>query len=706
MSKKIFNNSYSTMFWLVWLILGFFSKMAFSSTPSSLRVYWTVEPLSISKTAYEVIFSVISKNQTWNQEEQDTSLEVYKDLNLYLFDNCHIELQGINPSDYSISRMISGRRFIFELVYSKPLPISTLKLTLPSSNDSTPTVSFTPPERSLLQPTLYLQPSQGRTAVYFSTIMAVLSALAGTVVLANSLFNVNGLLLLKFIQFLDYVNIFAFLNVNFRAAIESTLESLLKVTRSTFMSVKIDIRFNNIESKFSKNRGKLTELGVSPVLLENCLPETIFLLILMILNTVFLFLRSGKWTSKLSNLFKSMTFNYVQVILGDQLFYALYQIMSDHNTRSNSWANIASYLCSILSVSLITYCLVKIWTTASPSEYFRMVKKAEAKDSLSRARTSSFAVKIRKPKKEPQEPEVGRLDRLLKYSPKNREQLLKELDHPLYIKSFIDSEIKKEAMDHWLARHFNFLNNLRFLVVALAILLGQDDSTTQIILVACYNLLLLGLSLYAGLWLKIFDGCISTWQKIIQEAMITLVFVVFTVLNFDTRSPFLSPDAVGYISVGFLVIILISLIMELAVFLLNFIASIIKLIKSVINFLTKSGKASHNKKIQPIFREKKPVLIKPKKQLLADLSPSKKNPRKESIDSEKKSCVTPVPRNRREVAFKKIDRTKNNQKRLTDPAIANKMKMSPKQADSSPRKERGGFRIENAEWLKENFQHI
>ena len=392
------------------------------------------------------------------------------------------------------------------------------------------------PETVAVPVTSYPVSSEESTAAkVVSYVLRTITIVSGSLILINSFCNINGILLLKFIQMLDFINFFVLLNVNFREVVEQVFQALYNLSQNNFLLIPIPINFDSIPNQFEKYRGKLTELKVSPVLLQHQLPETVFFFILVLASILFKFFRFGGLSSRFSNFVNTMTFGYTQMILVEQLFYSLYQLTSSYNYKTYNTANIISYAGAMLSLVCISKMLAEIWTQVRQENFFAGTRINE----------------LSKPQFK-----------------------VTQIDTLTHIKEFISADIKPQKLSLLRARLYNPLFMMRLVVMVVSTLALQGYPFYQLLVMAAYNLMLLVLTLQLALVSKIFESRWIAGQRILLEIFLNLVFILFIVCSLDQKMYFISLEGASTISLTVIIAIIMSITVEFFFFSIHFIRSI------------------------------------------------------------------------------------------------------------------------------------
>jgi hypothetical protein len=512
------------------LKLAIVSLLVCSSTLAQ-AIGWNM--VQIDSFAREFEISLATRTEAW----QISNLPTRHDVLNSLVKNLVIRFDGIQPTESVIKLQNEGGviKIKVKTQVSREQTNLIAQISNPRMTISGVNIVFVPSSVMVPVASYLVASNDNQAAVIVSYILKALSIASGTLVLANSFCNVNGILLLKFIQMLDFINFFVLLNVNFREVIEKVFQTLYLLSQNTFLLFPIPVDFSSIPNQFQKSRGKLTQLKVSPVLLQNQLPETVFFFMLIFASLLFRLFRFGGISSKFSNFVNTMRFGYTQMILVEQFFYSLYQLTSSYNYTTFIPANIISYLGAFISLVFISNMLAEIWTQVREENFF----------------AGTTIDELGKP--------------LFKVS---------KIDTLTHIKEFISADIRPQKLRLLTARMYNPLFMMRLIVMCVSTLALQSYPFYQLVFMASYNLMLLFFTIHLALRSEIFESSWVSAQKIIQEFLINMIFVLFIVCNLDQSMFFLSLDAASSISFAVIIAIILSITVEFFFFSINFLRSI------------------------------------------------------------------------------------------------------------------------------------
>ena len=466
-----------------------------------------------------------------------------------------VELVGM-PSDYYTAELRYERgsgQIGVGIKYHRSIEAGIIKFNLANTSlvmIATETRNMTPQYQSMQFHSHFIEGGTTSTARYTSIALRAISKLVGTVMMVNSILKLNGLLLLKFAQMLDFINFIGFVNVNFRESILDTLTQIYQISKANFLFIPIPLDFANVKQKYAQSRGRLTELKVSPVLLENQLPETIFLIGTYLLKLLFSSLRKRKWLGKLSNVTASIHFSIVQLVVVEQCFYASYQLNSRYNYETFIWENFVSLVCSIVSIAIIVESLCE---AAVMVNYGKMiVDKSECSEKPDEPETLSFC----------------------------------KLSHPSYIIEFVQVDIDTKKLNMMIARIYNLLFVLQFITIDLALSMCQPYPLLQATIIASYSLAFFVMTVLAAFKYEIFASPWVANQRIWQELLIFGIFVILLALAIDEPVPNVSLEQVGKLSWLFVILMAFSLIIEVVFFLINLVKSVILAIAAIYRMCT------------------------------------------------------------------------------------------------------------------------
>lgn len=477
-----------------------------------------------------------------------------------------VELVGL-PSDYSSiswNYTLGQGEVYIKIKYLKSIEATSMRFTM--NNHS---VVLTSGEvRNIAQTSLviplhshFIEDSSTTTAKYTSIALRAISILGGGVMMANSVLKLNGLLLLKFAQMLDFINFIGFINVNYREGILETLTQVYKVSQNNFLFIPIPLDFDEVNQKFASNKGRLTELRISPILLENQLAETILLLGTYLFKILLSGVRKKGCLSKLANFAASLHFSIVQLVVVEQFFYASYQLNTRYNFETMIWQNFLSLICAFASISVI----IESFCEASLLISFSKLVKVESKSS-----------------EKLDEPEE------LKFH---------KLSHPTHIIEFIQADISTKKLNYFLARVYNLLFVMRFLIIGLALSLCQLFPLLQAAVIAIYSLMFFGITLIAGMVYGVFASKWAACQRLVQETLISGMFGILLALAIDDPKPYANLEVVGRLSLSFVCLMAIALIIEVIFFVINLIKSIILAIVAICRWCNKPKSKKPVKKV-------------------------------------------------------------------------------------------------------------
>src|SRR3990167_9355621 len=531
---------------------------------------------------------------------QGRTLPTKHDIVGALSKNLIISLEGENPEDSLVT--LTPRGSVVKVSVKATVSRKQTQLRAQISNTLT-TVSgnaltLVPEIISIPVASYPVATEDGQATKIVSYILRSITIVTGSLILVNSFCNINGVLLLKFIQMLDFINFFVLLNVNFREVVETVFKALYSLSQNNFLLIPIPIDFDSIPNQFEKYRGKLTEMKVSPVLLQHQLPETVFFFILVFASLLFKFFRFGGLSSRFSNFVNTMTFGYTQMILVEQFFYSLYQLTSSYNYKTYIPSNIISYAGAMLSLVIISKTIAEIWTQVREENFFAGTKINE----------------VTKPQFK-----VTKIDTLT------------------HIKEFISTDIQPRKLRLLTARLYNPLFMMRFIVMGVATLSLQGYPFYQLLLMAAYNLMLLILTLYLVFRAKIFESKWISAQRIFQELLINLKFILFIVSILDESMYFISLEASSIMSLVVIIALILAITVEFFFFSIHFIRSILLTYSNFKLYLFKckqkkpatpkpmseAGSPINDKRSKKSFGEKlSPVLASPGLKIVPKLSDS------------------------------------------------------------------------------------
>lgn len=507
-----------------------------------MKSYWMVKRIDVFEREFSIFVAEAEPERT--------------QLLIAINNSMTVELVDM-PSDYYTAELRYERgsgQIGVGIKYHKSIEGGIIKFKLASTSlvmTSTETRDMTPQYQPMKFHSHFIEDGTTATARYTSIALKAISILGGTVMMVNSILKLNGLLLLKFAQMLDFINFIGFINVNFRESILDTLTQIYQISKANFLFIPVPLDFANVKQKYAQSRGRLTELKVSPVLLENQLPETIFLIGTYLLKLLFSRLRKRKWLGKLSNVTASIHFSIVQLVVIEQFFYASYQLNSRYNYETFIWENFVSLACSIISIAIIVESLCE---AAVVVNYGKMIAdKSECSKKPDEPYTLSFC----------------------------------KLSHPSYIIEFVQADIDTKKLSMMIARIYNLLFVLRFITIDLALSMCQPYPLLQVTIIASSSLAFLVMTVLAAFKYGIFASKWVACQRLVQEILIFGIFGILLAMAIDEHVPFASLDIVGKLSLAFVCLMAISLIIEVVFFLINFVKSVILAIAAIYRWCTR-----------------------------------------------------------------------------------------------------------------------
>lgn len=445
---------------------------------------------------------------------------------------------------------------------------------VPIPNSSSPTYVFVPSELSVKYTSYYVNSKDNKASKYTALGLKIILTISGVIVMVNSVFRLNGMLLLRFMQMMDLINFFDMLNVNTREGIIEVLGILNNLSANKFMMMPLPIEFSHVKNKFSRDKGRLTEKLISPVLLENQLPETIILFSMIALDYIFSFFRCCPTGQRLSNLMRSFKFGFVHLIFVEQFFYSCYQLVSAYNYKSTQLENLISYACAFFSLAIICWEMTQIVFVG----------------------VTGYAEKVKSHKE--REKKVGFLT-LQVVDEENEESDTSKIDDEGYIKEFIESEINEKKLHLGWARMYNILFELRLAVLGLSCLLITSSSYFQIGVITLYNLFIFFTTI-RGIFCLGFFASFWVWlQRLVQEVLIFLIFMLLMAFGADSKEYFLTVDTIVWLTVTMILLLGCSIMTEIAFFILNLIKSIVLAVYYFFRWLSRcrnSKKKGSNKR--------------------------------------------------------------------------------------------------------------
>ena len=495
-------------------------------------------------------------------------------------DNLIISLDSVPQTSYTTQTSVLSDSIEITVFPKVSIETTKLQVTIPAvpSFNLTPS-TYLPLSAKSVQVTFlsYIVPnSNNQIAKYVTLALKMITTISGTVIMINSAFKLNGLLLLKFSQMMDLINSFALLNLNYREVIRGTLSSIYAVSQNSFMFIPVPITFSDVKNKYTKTRGRLTELEVSPLLLENQFVETCLLILTFSASFLLFKARVGKWTKKLSNLISSIRFGIVELFLVEQFFYSAYQLLYGPGLANMKLQeNILSYISAVFSIGIIFHTVFKI-ILYTRQENFYSIENQLIRDNLVPEASSNAKVS-------PSE---------LEEAMESIEADLAKLDYPSYLREFIEADMHVPNLKYLSHRLYNPFFTLRLILQSLILLVCQNYTLLQFGLIGAVNIFMLCFTLSKAFGdTKYFSSFWVSLQRCSQEILINLMFGTFYLFCFDSKvMQVLSVDACYYLSLIFIAACGLSLASELVFLIIN-------LIRSVLNFIMNIGKICKKKKL-------------------------------------------------------------------------------------------------------------
>lgn len=484
-----------------------------------------------------------------------------------------VSIPGIPPSDYSstVTFPRGATSIEVDLKFQKSFEVTDIyfsfakKATFPITLNMNATM--TPLDRSLKLSSYFMEDQSSAIFKYTSIALQSLTFLSGAIMMTNSVIRLNGVLLLKFAQILDFINFFALLNVNYRKNVADTLSQMYSVTQNNFIFFQVPLDFSSVTNAWPTYRSKLTDEKISPILLENQLLESFTLVGLHLLRWMMRPFEGGRM-KKIFNFAEAIRFSFVQIILVEQFFYSAYQLVSRHNYEEFEPLNWVSWLCAFISVASIAYELSKVAAFA-PIDRFRSLETQ---------------TKVTE----------------------NTESPIKDLSHPSYVIEFVEADMNKEKLAVGLTRYYNLLFVLRFIVINMALITFQNYPKLQIGSILLYTISMLSITVKGACFAGIFSNKWVAFQRLLQEFFILAIFGVFGVFVIDTDYRFLTVASSQWLTAAFFCLLAGSLCSELIFFAINLIKSIIV----ALILFCKFAKKCCSKPAKPAPKQEKPQIRK------------------------------------------------------------------------------------------------
>ena len=470
-----------------------------------------------------------------------------------LNDSLIVTIENTLSQDFTYTKSITSSTLNIDINYLHSVGKGKLFMTIQNSTNSSFDFQFDSLNQAI-DITSYLVDEKDNNYSKYSAIgLKVVITVTGWILIFNTFFKLNGMLLLRFMQMMDLINFLDLLNVNTRETVKYVLKQLNQISSSKFLLFDIPIEFSKIPNKKDAYRGRLTQNNISPVLLENQLPETIFLVILFLIDQSASQFRCCKFGEKVSDLIRSLKFGFIECIFVEQFFYSCYQIVSAYNYKSTSFENWISLGCAFLSLYMLVNEVMMMFQKGLNGYLIRDVEVKKPID-----------IKPTKPW----------LD-IDDFNPKVEKAPVHKMDENEHIKEFIESDIMRTKLNLRPARLYNLLFQMRLIVISLACLLVYNNPYYQLSIITSFNLYIFILTVRGSFTLKFFASKWISFQRVLQETLITLIFIMMTIFSIDSKKYLLSLKLTQIISFFMITCLGLIVISEVVFFILNFAKSIV-----------------------------------------------------------------------------------------------------------------------------------
>ena len=533
-------------------------RLPFAETNASAAVEWKVQQVDIYGKVFEAFVPV--RDPALKQQALET-----------LESRLQVEFAASTPDAFSFTKTLTNSSVRIKIMYYKSIPKGSVvfKLDGPGGN---PQTEFSPLHSAVRQPTYYFLGDRSAASKWTTLALKILLTISGTIVMANSLFRLNGMLLLRFMQVMDLINFFDMLNVNPRESVSEVFSILSKLSDNKFLMVPSPMDFSKGANLQAGYRGKLSQKKVSPVLLENQLPETAVLLGLLFIDLLFSSLRSNKYGKRVSNFARSLKFGFVQLIAVEQFFYSSYQLISEYSFHSFEWGNFVSTACAFLSLVVLS------------AEYAQLFYVGLTGYSRPRRHTPKL-----------QRLGTFGLEVAVSTEGDSTSLFLLKVEDGTHVREFIESDINPKKLSFATARLYNLLFSMRLLVLGISCLLLFNKPYMQMGVLLLYSSMMWLVTLLGAVRWGVFASKWVSVQRVTQETLICLMFVVLTILSVDSERYLLSVEQVVWLSVVMIALLGASVVAELFFFAINFVKSVILAVYYSFKWIASCGKTSDSR---------------------------------------------------------------------------------------------------------------
>lgn len=369
-------------------------------------------------------------------------------------------------------------------------------------------------DRSEIQFGGYTVISEGfkKTIQAISSVTAASGAISSTstgIVVASSLFSNSLSFLSKMIQIMEFTAFMELYNVNFDPILGNVLRFIAEATEVELMAVPSENMYQKLDhGKAGIFKGKLSEIGIKPYLIQNIGYPGLLLVVIYLVNFC-LDLFTNKKYKKLEmirySLFSTLFIDYLGIVL---------RTLGHHPARTQSDANSKlSFFLSIFFVIGFTVEMTQFYLKAD-SLY---LKKKRDKDEIDRLYEGYLYEGLRK------------------------------------------SSLKKS----YFCRMYNFFFMLRFFVVIIFIFNAQWQQIFQVLASLVVQVYFTFASLYYSRKYNFFNSKFTRFFRLTQEVSMCFIVLLINVFYYDNNFGALTQKTKLTLVILFIVLICVNILLEI-----------------------------------------------------------------------------------------------------------------------------------------------